>query len=193
MQNKLQLGIVTISIAALTGCSNLPGNPKQQGAVVGGASGAAVGAAVASHNRALGAIIGGAVGAAGGYVVGANKDKIFAKDKEAADEAARKSQDAPATPDQARAASTADINSDGFVTLDEVVALKQAGLTDNQIIDKLRATNQVFELTEEQKRYLIDRGVSQSVVDQMLTLNQVHKNEVPSTTDPVVGRRSNTL
>jgi osmotically inducible lipoprotein OsmB len=192
MRTQFQLGIVTISIAALSGCSNLPGNSKQQGAVIGGASGAAVGAAVTS-NHALGAIIGGAVGAAGGYVVGANKEKIFGKDHEAANEAARKSQEAPATAEQARSATTADINSDGFVTLDEVVALKQAGLTDTQIIDKLRATNQLFELTDEQKRYLLDRGVSQSVVDQMLTLNQDRKNEVPSTTNPVVGRPSNTL
>jgi hypothetical protein len=192
MRNGFQLGIVTISIVALTGCSNLPGNPKQQGAVIGGASGAAVGAAVTS-NHALGAIIGGAVGAAGGYVVGANKDRIFAKDKDAADDAARKSQEAPATAEQAREATTADINSDGFVTLDEVVALKQAGLTDTQIIDKLRATNQLFELTEEQKRYLLDRGVSQTVVDQMLTLNQYRKDEIPASTNPVVGRSSNTL
>jgi hypothetical protein len=192
MRNGFQVGIVITSIVALVGCSNLPGNAQQQGAVIGGASGAAVGAAV-SKNRALGAVIGGAVGAAGGYVVGANKDKIFGKDHEGASEAARKSQEAPATADQARTAPTADINNDGFVTLDEVVALKEGGLTDPQIIDKLRATQQIFELTEEQKRYLVDRGVSQSVVDQMLTLNQDRRSELPSPSDPVVGRRSGTL
>ena len=88
MRNRFHLRIVALFICALTACSNLPGNPKQQGAVIGGASGAAVGAAVSPNNRALGAIIGGAVGAAGGYVVGANKDKIFAKDHEGASEAA---------------------------------------------------------------------------------------------------------
>jgi len=189
MQNWVQAGMAIASIGALVGCSNLPGNAQTQGAVVGGASGAAVGAAV-SKNRALGAVIGGAVGAAGGYVVGANKDKIFGKDNEGASEAARKSQEAPATADQARSATTADINSDGFVTLDEVVALKDAGLPDSQIIDKLRATQQIFELTVEQKRYLLDRGVSQSIVDQMLTLNQDRRSELPSPSDPVVGHRS---
>ncbi|MGN6386139.1 MAG: hypothetical protein ACTHMT_07855, partial [Verrucomicrobiota bacterium] len=59
-----------------------------------------------------------------------------------------------------------------FVTLDEVVAMKNAGLDDTQMIDRLKATKQVFNLSDEQKKYLTDRGVSQSVVDQMATLNQ---------------------
>src|SRR6185503_17389975 len=53
----------------LSGCSSAPGTAGQQGAVVGGATGAAVGASV-TKNRALGAVIGGAAGAAGGYVIG---------------------------------------------------------------------------------------------------------------------------
>src|SRR3954469_9927469 len=100
MRKRLEVGLVSFSVMALLGCNNLPGNSQQQGAVIGGASGAAIGAA-AAHNHALGAIIGGAVGAAGGYVVGANKDKIIGKDKSGADEAARKSQETPATADQA--------------------------------------------------------------------------------------------
>jgi hypothetical protein len=183
MRKFVQAGKAMTSIAALasfTACSNLPGNNQQQGAVIGGASGAAVGAAVAHNNRALGAIIGGAVGAAGGYVVGANKDKIFGKDNSSAAEAERKSQEAPATPQQALSAATADINNDGFVTLDEVVALRQAGVTDEQMIQKLRATNQVFNLNDEQKRYLLDRGVGQSVIDQMATLNQTSAPSVNS-------------
>ncbi|HEV8543128.1 MAG TPA: YMGG-like glycine zipper-containing protein [Verrucomicrobiae bacterium] len=195
---RFQLGVVGASALALAGCSNLPGNNQQQGAVIGGASGAAVGAAV-SHNHALGAIIGGAVGAAGGYVVGANKDKIFAKDKSGADEAARRSQESPATPDQARAAATADLNNDGFVTLDEVVAMRQAGLTDDQMLQRLRATNQVFDLTSDQQRYLLDRGVSQNVIAQMSALNQTPVvvttptpapvPQVSTPTEPVIGHR----
>ena len=192
MRNDLRLTCALVSILALVGCSNLPGNNQQQGAVVGGATGAAVGAAV-TKNRVLGAVIGGAVGAAGGYVVGANKDKIMGKDKDGASEAARKSQDAPATPQEAKSASTADVNSDGFVTLDEVVALDQAGLADDQIVEKLRATKQIFDLTEEQKRYLLDKGVSQSVVDQMASLNQDRKDELPKPADSVISKPSGTL
>jgi hypothetical protein len=49
MRITRQTGIVLTSIATIasfSGCSNLPGSDKQQGAVIGGASGAAVGAAV---------------------------------------------------------------------------------------------------------------------------------------------------
>jgi hypothetical protein len=189
MRKRLELGVITLSIAGLVGCSNLPGNSQQQGAVIGGASGAAIGAA-AAHNHALGAIIGGAVGAAGGYVVGANKDKILGKDSQSASEAERNAQQTPATVEQARTAPTADINNDGYVTLDEVIAMRQAGLTDQQMVDKLRATRQVFQLTEDQRRYLLERGVSQYVVDQMASLNQQQEPQVLTPTPPnaVVGR-----
>lgn len=184
MRNAFQKGIATVSILGLVGCSSLPGNDEQQGAVIGGATGAAVGAAV-TKNRALGAVIGGAVGAAGGYVIGKNKDKITGRDDNDDQEietAAERAQQTPATPEQARTATTADVNSDGFVTLDEVVALEQTNLTDDQIIERLRATNQVFDLTEEQRRYLLDRGVSQRVVDELATLNQSTTTPVPSDT-----------
>jgi hypothetical protein len=175
MRKAIQTGILSICISGFVGCSSLPGSDEQQGAVIGGASGAAVGAAVSKENRALGAIIGGAVGAAGGYVIGKNKDKITGNEEEVQDEvqeAARNSEISPATPEQARTATTGDVNNDGFVTLDEVVALEQANLTDDQIIERLRATNQVFDLTDEQRRYLLDRGVSQNVVDRLATLNE---------------------
>jgi osmotically inducible lipoprotein OsmB len=170
-------GILGISLA---GCSNLPGSEKQQGAVIGGATGAAVGAAV-TKNRALGAVIGGAVGAAGGYVIGANKDKILGKDKDSADEAARQSEQAPATPEAARAATTADVNSDGFVTMDEVVAMKEAGLTEDQMIERLKATGQVFDLSDEQREFLLNKGVTPRVVNEMNNLNKEVKDEVLTT------------
>jgi hypothetical protein len=45
-----------------------------KGAVIGGASGAVVGAVI-SKKKGTGAIIGGVVGAAGGYILGRSKDK----------------------------------------------------------------------------------------------------------------------
>ncbi len=162
-----------LSAFCLAGCENLPGSKGTQGAVIGGAGGAAVGAAVGGeHNRALGAVIGGALGAAGGYVVGANSDKILHKDHDSAQEAARKSQEHPATAQEALQAASADVNGDGFVTLDEVVAMRDAGLSEAQMLDRMRATGQVFELTADQRQYLIDRGVSPYVVDQMAALNK---------------------
>lgn len=189
MRTTVQIGVAAISILALalTGCSSLPGSDEQQGAVIGGATGAAVGAAV-TKNRALGAVIGGAVGAAGGYVIGKNKDKITSNNQTEVEQAARRSQESPATAQDVRSATTADVNSDGFVTLDEVVAMEQAGLTDDEMIRRLRATNQVFDLTEEQERYLTERGVSSAVVNQLPALNQSLKEGAPS--DSVISRPS---
>jgi hypothetical protein len=62
-------------------------------------------------------------------------------------------------------APTADLNGDGFVTMDEVMAMKQAGFSDQQILEKMRATGQVFELTPQQQDYLRRNGVDQYVID----------------------------
>jgi len=170
--------IGSLSLAPLTGCENLPGNAKQQGAVMGGAGGAAIGAAVAKNNRLLGALIGGALGAGGGYLIGANKDKITGHDKDkdkTRDEAIQASQRAeqnPARIEDVNNTRTADLNNDGFVTLDEVVALRNANLSDREILDRLGRTSQVFELTPWQEDYLQQRGVSRQVIDQMRSLNR---------------------
>jgi len=155
-----------------TGCQQLPGTPGQQGAAIGGAGGAATGAAVAGENhRLVGAVIGGLVGAGGGYLIGANKDRILGRDTTGAQAAVRNAQEHPATPQQALNAPTADLNGDGFVTMDEVVAMRQAGFSDQQMLDRIRATGQVFELTPSQEAYLRNNGVDQYVIDQLPQVN----------------------
>lgn len=161
--------ISSIAFAPMMGCDELPGGPKEQGAVIGGVGGAAAGAAVAKDNRGLGALIGGLLGAGGGYLIGTQVDK---KDKEEARQAGERAQQNPATAAQARQSSNADMNQDGFVTLDEVVAMEDAGLSDDEMLRRLRATDQVFQLTSTQEQYLTQRGVSRDVVDQLRTLNQ---------------------
>lgn len=174
MRSRRMLQFTAVGLAAtiFTGCENLPGTKGQQGAVIGGATGAATGAVIGGEkHRGLGAILGGVVGAAGGYVLGANSDKILNRDSKDAESAGRRAQTTPATAEQVRSAQTADVNSDGFVTLDEVAAMKDAGLSDEQMLRRLEATGQVFDLTEEGKRMLRDRGVSEYVITQMQTLN----------------------
>src|SRR5436305_7033913 len=166
-------GLVASTLIGAVGCSNLPGNKESQGAVIGGLGGAAAGAAVGGHeHRLLGALLGGALGAGGGYVVGANSDRILGRDRDSAERAVRQSQEHPATAQDALRATTADLNNDGFVTLDEVVAMRDAGLSEGQMVDRMRATGQVFELTPDQRQFLFDRGVSRYVVDQMETINK---------------------
>src|SRR5437867_1851582 len=160
----ITLLIVSLALAPLAGCDSLPGDKKQQGAVIGGAGGAVAGAALAKNNRLLGALIGGALGAGGGYLIGAQSKKIHDKKKDEAIDADRRAHESPASVDDVSRSRTADLNNDGFVTLDEVVAMKKAGLSDKEQIDRLKKTDQYFELTSEQEKYLEDNGVSHKVV-----------------------------
>jgi hypothetical protein len=169
----IQLGILGTFLVGLTGCEQLPGNRKSQGAAIGGLGGAAVGAAVGgSNHRLLGAILGGALGAGGGYVIGAKTEHINNKDTQAAQTATQRAEQNPATAQDALRATSADVNGDGFVTMDEIVAMKRAGLSDETILARMRATDQVYELTDDQKRYLANQGVSSYVVNSMETINQ---------------------
>ncbi len=181
--NHIRFGMVAgmagVLLVTATGCNNLPGTPGQQGAAIGGVGGAATGALVGGeHHRLLGALLGGAVGAGGGYLIGANKDRITGHDSAGAEEAARRAQAQPATPQQALAAPTADLNGDGFVTMDEVVAMKQAGLSDQQILQRMQATGQVFELTPDQQAYLGNNGVDQYVIDQIPQINRQVRDQL---------------
>ena len=176
MNRFFEVTSLGLCVVLLAGCESLPGTDEQQGAVIGGAGGAAVGAVVGGEeHRVLGAVLGGVLGAAGGYVIGANSDKILDKNDDDAEAAGRRARTEPVTAEQARTASTADVNNDGFVTLDEVVAMEQADLSDDEMLRRLEATGQVFDLTEQGKQYLRDRGVSDKVINQMANLNQARR------------------
>jgi hypothetical protein len=164
MTGSMLLGVV--------GCSDLPGNKETQGAVIGGVAGAAAGALVGgSDNRLLGGLIGGALGAGGGYLVGSHLDKADSEHSGDAVRASEQAQKSPATAEQARRASTADVNGDGYVTMDEVVAMHKAGLSDDVMIRRLERTNMFFDLSSQQQQYLRDNGVSDRVVSAMSTVN----------------------
>jgi hypothetical protein len=166
----------SLAVGPFVGCESLPGNDEQQGAVIGGVGGALAGAAVAgSEDRLLGALIGGALGAGGGYLIGGQWDKITGDDKDKSrDEAiaaSKKAERDPARPSDVDNSRTADLNDDGFVTLDEVVAMEEADLSDREMITRLERTQQYFELTSTQEDYLRDRGVSDNVIVAMRDMN----------------------
>lgn len=178
----------------MSGCEDLPGSRKEQATVIGGATGAVLGAVIAKENRLLGALIGGLLGAGGGYLIGAKTD-WFGKDDEEVRAEARESvttaQTNPATAAQAKRAKTADINNDGFVTLDEVVAMERANLSDRQMIDRLEAADQIYDLNAEQRQYLLDEGVSPQVVNRMTMINREERDRLLAGTrisDDVIGR-----
>src|SRR5213079_3524476 len=116
----ITLLIASLALAPLAGCDSLPGDKKIQGAVIGGVGGAVAGGALAKNNRLLGALIGGALGAGGGYLIGSSLDKSDPnKNREDAVRSEKRARDNPATVEDARQARTADINNDGYVTMDE--------------------------------------------------------------------------
>lgn len=167
----------SLILAPMTGCSSLPGGNKEQGAVIGGLGGALAGAAISKNNRGLGALIGGALGATGGYIIGAQKNKVDdeksrEQTRDEAIEASRRAERNPVDPSDVDKATSADLNDDGFVTLDEVVAMERAGIRDDEMVNRLERTGQIFELTEWQENYLRDRGVSTDVVREMRTMNR---------------------
>lgn len=172
MQNYISL-VLAASIAGggLVGCESM-GGKQTSGTVIGGAAGAAAGALVAGEdNRLLGALIGGALGAAGGNLIGSELKDKDQQTQEEAIQASQRAEASPATAEQARLATTADVNSDGYVTLDEVVAMEKAGLSDDQIIARLDQTEMFFDLSAQQKQQLRDQGVSDGVIDAMQTVN----------------------
>ncbi len=163
--------IAALTLAPLAGCDSLPGNKKTQGAVIGGVGGAAAGALVAKNNRLIGGLIGGALGAGGGYLIGAHLDKTDPKNRDEAVQAARDAETHPAQASDVKNSDTADLNNDGYVTMDEVVAMKDAHLSDSEMIRRLDKTNQVFELTDQQENYLRDHGIDNRVITAMLDMN----------------------
>ena len=180
-------------LASAPGCENLPGNPKEQGTVAGGVGGAVAGAAIAGkNNRLLGALIGGALGAGGGYLIGANWDKINGKDRDGATRANENARAHPASAKDVDNSKTADLNDDGFVTLDEVVAHSDAGLSTKEQIRRLERTQQYFELTSQQESYLRDHGVSSEVVRAMRDMNRdtrTASDRDASSVDDSIGRQ----
>ena len=154
------VGMLGISALALVaGC--MPTQPAKQEPWLGASSDAA---ARLPKNYSLHGLVGEDLGAGGGYVIAATPENIEQNKHAEAVQASQKAEQNPARVADARTANSADLNGDGFITLDEVVALQRAGLTPQEMIDRLRNTGQVFSMTSMQERYLTDRGVSGDVI-----------------------------
>jgi hypothetical protein len=153
---------------AMTGCEALPGRPREQGAVAGAVVGAIIGGAAAGTWWA-GALIGGGIGLVGGWIIGFAVEEWFGWGPGAP--ARVEMQLSPVTPEQALAADTADINGDGVVSIDELLAMQQAGLSEDEIIRRLEATNCIFELTDSQNEFLRNHGVSERIIAVLPEIN----------------------
>jgi hypothetical protein len=178
------IGLTSLTVG-VTGCESLPGTRGQQGAVVGAATGGAAGAAGAllGEDRLLGALVGGTLGAGAGYLIGAKTDWLegdLERGRHAAERSIVEARQHPASVADVQEARTGDLNRDGFVTQDELVAMEKAGLSDAEILERLRDTGQIFELDPRQEEELIASGVSPRVVVGMRELNLEGRQRVLS-------------
>jgi hypothetical protein len=140
--------------------------------------------AALDEKHGLTALLNGALGAGGGYLIGADPKMLGDNDRgrhrAQAVLASERAERNPATVDDARRARSADLNADGFVTLDEVIAMERAGLDDAEQVALLTRTHQVFELTAEQERYLEDRGIGRNVVREARSMDAGHEAQAAS-------------
>lgn len=167
------MGLAVLAAAILVGCARLPYQRTTETSVAGAAAGAAVGAVLAGDDdQMLGALLGGVLGAATGYVIGAETGWFGEGNEKAFDQTVNRARNDPATVEDVSGSYDADLNNDGLVTQDELIALSHAGLSADEIIDRLEATNQVFHVNAAQRQSLLEAGVDPQVVYELEEINQ---------------------
>jgi hypothetical protein len=141
-------GFALVPSLLTCGCESMSNTDK--GVLAGGGIGAGTGALIgsATHHTGAGALIGGAVGALAGGLTG-----------NAIDQSEKKQQ-------ERLAAATAQPAS-GPMTIDDVVRLVQTPVSDTIVINQIRTSRTVFNLTSEDIRTLKENGVSDVVVSEM--------------------------
>lgn len=135
----------TTFVLILSGCATR----TQSGALGGAAVGALAGGLIGGN--ATGALIGGAVGAAGGALIG------YALDQQDRETLGRNS---PRTLYR--------IDNGEQLSLEDIKAMSRNGLSNQVIINQIRATNSVFYLSTRDIIDLKRAGVSERVIDYMI-------------------------
>lgn len=154
--------LVALFSAGLAGCQHPSAAPQNQGAVMGGLQGTSSGLGAGEN---VGVPSGGNVTEMGLAPTQTPRPGLPVRIP-------------PAMIQQVYRSTTADLNGDGFVTLEEVIAMKQAGLSDDQMVDRLRATREAYVLTAEQENFLLSQGISRFVIVQMETMNREERQEM---------------
>jgi hypothetical protein len=144
---------VTALASLLAGCVSPNGNPDYigSGALIGGASGAAIGAAADRANPGAGALIGGAAGLITGGLIG------HGMDQQAAAQRAGQPPPTVVVAPQGRPLSIADIK-----------AMAKAGVGDDIIINQINNTRSVYNLDANTIIDLKTAGVSDKVITCMM-------------------------
>ena len=136
--------IISISALSLTSCES----KAATGIFAGGATGAAIGGIAGGGT---GAAIGAGAGAVAGGLIGAALD---AQDKRNLEK------------ENARAAKR--VEKGQQLSVDDVIAMHKAGISDDKIIDILKASDSRFYLTTKDIDKMQRAGVSNSVINYMM-------------------------
>ena len=142
---KSTLFIIFIGACALFSCESKAGT----GALVGGGLGAGTGALISP--TPAGVLIGAGVGAATGAIIGSALDSSDRENLE------HKSPNTMGKIDRSEQ-----------LSIDDVIKMSQAGLTDDKIIGTIHSTGSVYHLSSSDIDELKNAGVSQRVIDFML-------------------------
>lgn len=140
MKRGIIVSLVLILVLFTAGCASM-GQKSKTGAVAGGLLGAAVGGIIGhqSGHGIEGALIGGAAGALGGGLIGNQMDK------------------------------KALASNPNHITVIKIAEMATNGIPDGVIIGEIQRTKSVYTLSSEVITYLKDSGISDRVVDYMLS------------------------
>jgi hypothetical protein len=129
-----------------------------------------------SDSHAISDLVGGSLGAGGGFLIGIPQQNAklddAAKLRDGAIDASRRAERNPVKVEVADTTESADLNADGFLTTDEIVAMRQAHLSDREIMDRLVRSDFRFQITAFQETYLRDRGVGDAVIRGMRAMSR---------------------
>jgi hypothetical protein len=139
---------LVLAALSLSACDDLPGDTHTHATLIGD-----------PHRTSVNPL-----GASGAYVCGVSPSKDDPGHRNELLRASHNAETIPAGVDWVKQSTTADLNNDGFVTLDEVLALRNSGMSDDEMISRLRATGYRFSLTRYQEQFLRDRGMGKWVV-----------------------------
>ncbi len=168
MKRIIVLMVVSFFGLSMAGCYSPQGRPDYtaSGALAGGATGAMIGSM--GRHGGSGAFVGGAVGALIGGLVGHGMDQ---------DQEAQLRARAPQTMQRVERGQP--------LTVGDVQALAQAGISDDLIISQIRNSRTVYHLATADIIALKNAGVSERVIDFMInTPNQIESSQVGGVVGP---------
>ena len=146
MQRIILFLLVLSLIFTGIGCQSM-GEKTKTGALIGGIVGAGAGGIIGhqSGHDIAGIAIGAVAGAIGGGLIGNQIDKADQKAKE---------------------------TNPSYLGIAQIIDMVSKGVSDDVIIDEIKKTNSVYNLTSETIAYLKENKVSDKVIDAMLATSR---------------------